>query len=95
MIWSGAFDCFGVPRSQMIAVYDAIVARVASDSKSKSSGQMSLFDNLLKDAMMGSENVDVHDVMIAMSKAEIAINVATTATGKIIQAYDKIMQIQI
>ncbi len=49
MIWSGAFDCFGVPRSQMIAVYDAIVARVASDSRSKSSGQMSLFDNLLKD----------------------------------------------
>ena len=52
-------------------------------------------DNLLKDAMMGSENVDIHDVMVAMSKAEIAVNVATTATGKIIQAYDKIMQIQI
>ena len=33
-------------------------------------------DNLLKDAMMGSQN-------------------ATTATGKVIQAYDKIMQIQI
>ena len=52
-------------------------------------------DNLLKDAMMGSENVDIHDVMVAMSKAEIAVNVATTATGKVIQAYDKIMQIQI
>ena len=52
-------------------------------------------DNLLKDVMMGSQNVDVHDVMVAMSKAEIAINVATTATGKVIQAYDKIMQIQI
>ncbi len=45
--------------------------------------------------MMGSENVDKDDVMVAMSKAEIAVNVATTATGKIIQAYDKIMQIQI
>ena len=52
-------------------------------------------DNLLKEAMMGSENVDIHDVMVAMSKAEIAVNVATTATGKVIQAYDKIMQIQI
>ena len=52
-------------------------------------------DNLLKDAMMGSENVDVHDVMTAMAKAELSINIATTVTGKVIQAYDKIMQIQI
>ena len=52
-------------------------------------------DNLLKDAMMGNQNVDVHDVMTAMSKAELSISVATTITGKVIQAYDKIMQIQI
>jgi len=52
-------------------------------------------DNLLKDVMMGSENVDIHDVMVAMSKAEISVNIATTAVGKVVQAYDKIMQIQI
>lgn len=52
-------------------------------------------DNLMKDVMMGSENVDIHDVMVAMSKAEISVNIATTAVGKVIQAYDKIMQIQI
>ena len=52
-------------------------------------------DNLLKDAMMGNQNVDVHDVMTAMSKAELSITVATTVTGKVIQAYDKIMQLQI
>ena len=52
-------------------------------------------DNLLKDAMMGSQNVDIHDVMTAIAKAEISVNVATTVTGKVIQAYDKIMQIQI
>ena len=52
-------------------------------------------DNLMKDAMMGAENVDIHDVMIAISKAELSVNVATTAVGKVIQAYDKIMQIQI
>ena len=52
-------------------------------------------DNLLKEAMMGNENVDVHDVMTAMSKAELSISVATTITGKVIQAYDKIMQLQI
>jgi flagellar hook-basal body complex protein FliE len=52
-------------------------------------------DNLLKDVMMGSENVDIHDVMTAMAKAELSVNIATTVTGKVIQAYDKIMQIQI
>lgn len=57
--------------------------------------QMNAPDNLLKDAMMGNENVDIHDVMTAMSKAELSITVATTAVGKVIQAYDKIMQLQI
>ena len=52
-------------------------------------------DNLMKDVMMGSENVDIHDVMTAMAKAEIAVNIATTVTGKVIQAYDRITQIQI
>ena len=49
MIWSGAFDCFGVPRSQMIAVYEKIVERVASDRKSQNQGQLTLFDNVLKE----------------------------------------------
>lgn len=52
-------------------------------------------DNLLKDVMSGSQNVDIHDVMTAMAKSEISINVATQITGKVIQAYDKIMQIQV
>lgn len=52
-------------------------------------------DNLLKDAMSGNKNVDIHDVMTAMAKSEIAINTATQFTGKIIQAYDKITQIQV
>ena len=52
-------------------------------------------DNLLKDVMSGSKNVDIHDVMTAMAKSEITINVATQLTGKVIQAYDKIMQIQV
>ncbi len=52
-------------------------------------------DNLLKDVMSGSNNVDIHDVMVAMSKSEISVNIATQMTGKVIQAYDKIMQIQV
>jgi flagellar hook-basal body complex protein FliE len=45
--------------------------------------------------MSGSHNVDIHDVMIASAKAEININVMTSVVGKVIQAYDKIMQIQV
>ena len=52
-------------------------------------------DNLLKDAMTGNGNVDIHDVMTAMAKSEISVNVATQLVGKVIQAYDRVMQIQI
>ena len=52
-------------------------------------------DNLLKDFMSGNDDVDIHDVMTAMAKAEINVNVANTVVGKIIQTYDKIMQIQV
>ncbi|MBR7091144.1 MAG: DNA polymerase III subunit alpha [Clostridia bacterium] len=49
MISGGAFDCFGVPRSQMMAVYDQMVEQVANDRKFQSNGQISLFDNVLKE----------------------------------------------
>lgn len=52
-------------------------------------------DNLLKDAMSGNQNVDIHDVMTAMAKSEISVNVATQVVGKVIQAYDRVMQIQV
>lgn len=57
--------------------------------------EMSKPDELLKEQMSGNSNVDVHDVIAAMSKAEIGVNVATKITGKVIQTYEKIMQISI
>ncbi len=57
--------------------------------------QLNAPDNLLKDVMSGNDDVDIHDVMTSMAKAEINVNVATTVVGKIIQTYDKIMQIQV
>jgi len=57
--------------------------------------QMNEPDNMLKDVMSGNKNVDIHDVMTAMSKAEISISIATQVTGKVIQAYDRIMQINV
>ena len=52
-------------------------------------------DNLMKDVMSGNKNVDIHDVMVSLAKSEIAINVATQVTGKVINAYDRVMQISV
>jgi len=51
-------------------------------------------DQVLESAMLGT-GADIHDVMIAMSKAEVGLNVATQMTTKVIQAYEKIMAIQV
>lgn len=52
-------------------------------------------DELMQQAMTGTSGVDIHDVMVANAKADLAINVATQVTTKIIQAYDRLLQIQI
>ena len=49
MILSGAFDCFGVKRSQMMRVYPQIIEKVVSDRKRQATGQVSLFGDVLKD----------------------------------------------
>ena len=50
-------------------------------------------EQLTQDAMLGK--ADVHDVMAAIAKSEINVNIATTVVGKVVQTYEKIMQIQI
>lgn len=52
-------------------------------------------DQLMKDVMEENGNADIHDVMTAMAKAELGVTVATNITTKVIQAYDKVMQIQL
>ena len=69
--------------------------QVLSGLTEKLNTELNAPDNMLKDVMSGSKNVDIHDVMTAMAKSEITINVATQITGKVIQAYDKVMQIQV
>ena len=51
-------------------------------------------DAVLESAMLGN-GADIHDVMIAMSKAEVGLNITTQMTTKVIQAYEKIMAIQV
>lgn len=46
-IYSGAFDCFGKTRSQLIAVYENAMACAAKDAKSKVAGQFSMFGDLM------------------------------------------------
>jgi flagellar hook-basal body complex protein FliE len=51
-------------------------------------------DVLLKEAMT-TGRVDIHDVMLANSKAELAVNMTSAVLTKVIQAYDRILQIQV
>jgi flagellar hook-basal body complex protein FliE len=51
-------------------------------------------DQMLEDVILGN-GTDIHDVMIAMSKAEITVNLATQMTSKVIQAYEKVISIQL
>lgn len=51
-------------------------------------------DQVMEDVILGN-GADIHDVMIAMSKAELSVNLATQMTSKVIQAYEKVMSIQL
>jgi len=48
---------------------------------------------LTNDMLQGK--ADIHDVMSAIAQSELTVQAATTITGKILQTYEKIMQIQI
>lgn len=52
-------------------------------------------DQMMTSVMSGNTDIDIHDVMTAMAKAEMSVSVATQITSKVIQAYDKIMQISV
>lgn len=60
MILSGAFDCFGKHRSQLMQVYPSIVDRVTHDKKNRAIGQYSLFDTILVDDT--SNNIEYPDI---------------------------------
>ncbi|MBO8430004.1 flagellar hook-basal body complex protein FliE [Spirochaetes bacterium] len=89
---------YGIPSARM----ERMETPATGDFKAVFSGLVENFnqelnapDNLLKDVMSGNNNIDIHDVMTAMAKSEITVNITTTAVGKVIQAYDNVMQIQV
>jgi len=67
---------------------------VLGDTVGAVNGVMAAPDKLMMDAMT-TGNVDVHDVMIANAKAELAVNLTSQVATKVVQAYDRILQIQI
>ncbi len=48
LILSGAMDCFGLKRSQMMQMFPLIIDKVVKDKEKQASGQIGLFDELLK-----------------------------------------------
>lgn len=49
LILSGAMDCFGKTRSQLMRVYEDVMERAQVDKKGQQSGQFSFFDTILKE----------------------------------------------
>ena len=68
---------------------------VLSGMVSNLNNEMQKPDQLLSEQMSGNPDVDIHDVMTAISKAELGVTVATQVTSKLITAYNSIMQISI
>lgn len=51
LILAGAFDSFGLYRSQLINVYEVAVSRIQQQRKNQENGQFSLFDSLGSDCI--------------------------------------------
>ncbi len=49
LILSGAMDCFGKTRSQLMRVYEDVMERAQVDKKGQQAGQFSFFDTILKE----------------------------------------------
>ncbi|MBR1616520.1 flagellar hook-basal body complex protein FliE [bacterium] len=50
-------------------------------------------NQLTNDLMVGK--ADIHDVMASIAESDLTMQAVTTFSGKILQTYEKIMQIQI
>lgn len=59
LIKAGAMDCFGLKRSQMLAMADEAIAGAASKAKDRNSGQMSLFDMFEDQSMFQQQIPDI------------------------------------
>lgn len=61
LIKGGALDCFGQTRATLMASYERILDTVLADKKSKMSGQLSLFDELIVEEEIAYTEVPEYD----------------------------------
>ena len=52
-------------------------------------------DQLLQQQLMGNPDVDIHDVVTAIAKADLGVTMAVQMTSKVVAAYNTIMNISI
>ena len=55
---------------------------------------LALPDELMNRSLTTGD-VDIHEVMIANTKADLAVNLASQVVTKVIQAYERVQQIQV
>lgn len=68
---------------------------VLGDVLTNMNNEIKMPEELLEAQMSGSSEVDVHDVITAMAKAELGVSLATQVTSKVVSAYNTIMQISV
>lgn len=51
LIYAGAFDCFGVSRCILIAIYEEVLAKATAIARQRESNQMSLFGSMIENTI--------------------------------------------
>lgn len=64
LIYAGAFDEMGTPRSQLAAVYEDLCSRAKAISKEKNSDQLSLFGEYIQEEKLTAEYPDIPELDI-------------------------------
>ncbi len=78
MIYSGAFDCFGKKRSQLINVYETAMACAAKEKQSKLAGQFSLFSDVLSEEesiKIDYPNIEEYDLKTKLKYEKDALGI--------------------
>lgn len=93
LIKSGAFDCFGVYRSQLLAVYEKVIDSVSNQRKKNISGQVSLFSSYtdeFKEIEIKYPNINEFDkkYKLAMEKEMTGLYL----TGHPLEDYEELLK---
>ncbi|MBQ9710434.1 MAG: DNA polymerase III subunit alpha, partial [Clostridia bacterium] len=91
LILAGAFDCFGIARSRLIAVHEGLLDRVAGIAKQRESNQISLFDEIIKEdntiTVDYPEDIDEYDQKTKLNKEKSVIGIYVS--GHPLEGYEE------